>query len=56
MSKYLIIDQNLEWEDDLDNLKKEKFNNCSRADMFRFLIQRGLESLKAEENDQSPTK
>lgn len=37
-----------EWEPMLDQLKKDRFYNDTQAEMFRYLIARGLESLKTE--------
>ena len=35
-----------EWAPMLDQLKKERFYNDTRAEMFRYIIGRGLETLK----------
>lgn len=37
-----------EWEPELLQLKKEMFCNDTRAEMYRQLIHRGLESFQAE--------
>jgi hypothetical protein len=37
-----------EWEPELDQLKKEQFYNKTQSEMFRYIISRGLEVLKAE--------
>ena len=37
-----------EWEPELDQLKKERFYNKTQADMFRYIISRGLDTVKQE--------
>lgn len=37
-----------EWEPELDKLKKERFYNDTQAEMFRYIIGRGLDSIKGE--------
>lgn len=37
-----------EWEPMLEKLKKERFYNDTQAEMFRYIIGRGLESLESE--------
>lgn len=37
-----------EWEPTLSRLKKEMFYNDSQAEMFRYIISRGLTVLEAE--------
>lgn len=37
-----------EWEPVIEQLKKERFYNSTQAEMFRYIIGRGLESLKDE--------
>lgn len=37
-----------EWEPVLDQLKREQFYNDTQAEMFRYIIGRGLASLKDE--------
>lgn len=37
-----------EWEPVLDKLKKEQFYNDTKAEMFRYIIERGLASIKSE--------
>ncbi len=38
-----------EWGPVLDQLKKEQFYNDTQAEMFRYIIGRGLASIKGEE-------
>ena len=40
-----------EWEPILNKLKKEKFYNCTRAEMFRYIISRGLKAIKENRED-----
>lgn len=40
-----------EWGPVLDQLKKEQFYNDTQAEMFRYIIGRGLASLKDEETE-----
>ncbi len=56
--KRMMISLNPEWEPKLNKLKKEKFYNSSKAEMFRYLIKIGLEALKDENtiNDLQTTK
>lgn len=37
-----------EWEPVLDQLKKEKFYNNTQAEMLRFIIGKGIETLSTE--------
>lgn len=37
-----------EWEPVLDKLKQEQFYNDTQAEMFRYIIGRGLASIKGE--------
>ena len=37
-----------EWEPVLDQLKKEKFYNNTQAEMLRFVIGKGIETLSTE--------
>ena len=37
-----------EWEKDFDNLKKEKFYNESKAEMLRYILQKGISAIKKE--------
>lgn len=37
-----------EWEPLLDQLKKERFYNNTQAELFRYMISRGLTSLEDE--------
>lgn len=39
-----------EWAPMLDQLKKERFYNDTRAEMFRYIIGRGLATTKTEES------
>lgn len=50
MTKYkrVMVTMRPEWEPELDRLKKDQFYNVTRAEMYRQLIQRGLESVRAE--------
>ena len=47
--KRAIVTLRPEWESELIQLKKEQFYDKTQADMFRYLIALGLESLKTEE-------
>mgnify|MGYP006865399371 CR=1 FL=1 len=54
MSKYpkrTMVTLLPEWEPLLDQLKKEQFYNDTRAEMFRYIISRGLDSLEAEKKN-----
>lgn len=48
-----------EWEPKLEQLKKEQFYNDTQAEMFRYIISRGLEAMEAEKegakNDEPKT-
>lgn len=48
-SKRAMISLRPEWVPELDRLKKERFYNDTKAEMFRYLIGLGLSSVK---NDQ----
>lgn len=37
-----------EWEDELEKLKKEKFNDVTEVEMFRYLISLGLNAIKSK--------
>lgn len=41
-----------EWEPLLDQLKKERFYNDTRAEMLRYIISCGLDSLEAEKGSE----
>lgn len=47
-AKRTMITLRPEWEPELDQLKQEQFYNETQAEMFRQIIARGLEALKAE--------
>lgn len=47
-SKRAMITLRPEWEPELDRLKKEQFYNDTQAEMFRYLIGLGLDTLKNE--------
>lgn len=47
-SKRTMVTLKSEWEPELDQLKKEQFYNKTQSEMFRYIISRGLEVLKAE--------
>ena len=42
-----------EWEPELDQLKKEQFYNETRAEMFRYIISRGLDVMKQEKTKEN---
>ena len=46
--KCVIVTLLPEWEPMLDQLKKERFYNDTQAEMFRYIISRGLASFEAE--------
>lgn len=46
--KRVMVTLRAEWETELLHLKKSTFYNNTQAEMFRELIQRGLESLRVE--------
>lgn len=51
MAKYrkrTMVVINPEWEPDLEQLKKEKFYNNTQAEMFRYVIQVGLDTFHAK--------
>ena len=50
-SKRTMVTLRPEWKSELDQLKKEKFYNDTQAEMFRYLIDLGLNSLKDEKNE-----
>ncbi len=50
-SKRAMVTLLPEWEPELDRLKRERFYNDTQAEMFRYIIRRGLASLKAEETE-----
>lgn len=47
-SKKVMVTLLPEWEPMLDRLKEEQFYNDTQAEMFRYLIERGLVSLRSE--------
>lgn len=47
-SKKVMVTLLPEWEPMLDRLKEEQFYNDTRAEMLRYLIGRGLVSLRSE--------
>lgn len=47
-SKRTMVTLLPEWEPELDQLKKERFYNKTQADMFRYIISRGLDTVKQE--------
>ena len=49
--KRTMITLRPEWEQELDQLKKEKFYKETQAAMFRYIIARGLDVLKTEKID-----
>lgn len=44
-----------EWEPVLDKLKQEQFYNDTQAEMFRYIIGRGLASIKGEKSGKRKT-
>ena len=46
--KKTVITLQPEWEPELERLKKDQFYNETQAEMFRYIISRGLEVLKKE--------
>ena len=46
--KKTMITLQPEWEPELERLKKDQFYNETQAEMFRYIISRGLEVLKKE--------
>ena len=52
-SKRAMITLRPEWESELNLLKKEQFYNQTQAEMYRYLIQKGLDSLKTEQTKSS---
>lgn len=47
--KRLMVSITPELEPELDQLKKERFYNTTQAEMFRYLIALGLESVKSNQ-------
>lgn len=45
-TKRAMVTLRAEWEPALDRLKKECFYNSTQAEMFRYLIALGLESVQ----------
>ena len=52
--KRAMISLRPEWEPELEKLKKEKFYNTTQAEMFRYLIRLGLNSLKNDADNTIP--
>lgn len=52
-SKRTMITLLPEWELELDQLKKEQFYNETRAEMFRYIISRGLDVMKQEKTKEN---
>ena len=48
--KRIMVTLRPEWEDDLLQLKKEKFFNTTKSAMFQYLIALGLEVEKNSKN------
>ena len=48
MAKKVRITLLPEWETELNNLWNEQFYDKSQSDMFKYIISRGLDSLKQE--------
>lgn len=44
--KKVVLSIPYEWYAMLDNIKKDKFINASRAEMLRYIIGRSLDSIK----------
>lgn len=44
-SKRAFVTLRPEWEPELNQLKKEQFNNKPQSEMFRYLISLGLEAM-----------
>lgn len=47
-AKRAMVTLRPEWAPKLEQLKKEQFYNETQAEMFRYIISRGLEALEAE--------
>lgn len=47
-AKRVMVTLLSEWEQELDQLKQEQFYNDTQAEMFRYIIARGLDALKQE--------
>lgn len=45
-SKRVLVTLRPEWEPELDQLKQEQFYNETQAEMFRYIISRGLDTLE----------
>lgn len=55
-TKRAVILLRPEWEPEIKRLKQEKFFEGTQADVFRYLIQLGLEAAHEEKEDtQKPT-
>lgn len=46
ITKRALVTLRPEWESDLDRLKQEKFYDKTQSEMFRYLIQLGLNAQK----------
>ena len=52
--KRMSITFSPEWDDKLQKLKKERFENASTSEVLRFLIQKGLQSANVGSQNQKP--
>lgn len=50
-SKRTMITLLPEWESQLDKLKREQFYKETQAEMFRYIIGRGLKAIESERVD-----
>ena len=48
-SKRMMVTLQPEWEPILDQLKRERFYNSTRAEMLHYVISRGLQVLREEQ-------
>ena len=55
LKKRAIITLRPEWEPKLDKLKKEQFYNDTKAEMFRYLIGLGMNSLEKDKKEVDTT-
>lgn len=51
--KYAVIIVCPEWKTELERLKKEQFRYKTRSEMYRFLIQKGLDTQRRGDNIRS---
>lgn len=51
-TKRLMVSISPELQPILDKLKKERFDNASKSEMIRYLIERGLQTVNRDDSHQ----